>query len=178
MWDPATEKWTTLAPMEVPRTYHSVALLLPDGRVFTGGGGLCGADCAENHMDAQVYSPPYLFGPNGAPASRPMITVSEGKPDWGAKIIVTADAALSSISMIRYGTSTHALNTDQRRIELCGPATNPCTGASAQAYTVTIPADKGIAIEGAWMLFGVDAAGVPSTSWKLRLGSATAYRFD
>jgi len=33
LWDPVSEQFTTMASMAVPRTYHSVALLLPDGRV-------------------------------------------------------------------------------------------------------------------------------------------------
>ncbi len=31
--------WQTMAPSAEPRLYHSTAILLPDGRVFTGGGG-------------------------------------------------------------------------------------------------------------------------------------------
>jgi hypothetical protein len=34
-----------LAPASVPRNYHSIGLLLPDGRVFNGGGGLGGPSC-------------------------------------------------------------------------------------------------------------------------------------
>lgn len=30
-----------MAPMGAPRTYHSVAVLMSDGRIFSGGGGLC-----------------------------------------------------------------------------------------------------------------------------------------
>ena len=60
IWNPATGKWTTLAPMAIPRTYHSVALLLPDARVFVGGGGLCG-DCTTNHLDGEIFTPPYLL---------------------------------------------------------------------------------------------------------------------
>ena len=30
LWDPATERFSLLAPMDTPRNYHSVALLLPD----------------------------------------------------------------------------------------------------------------------------------------------------
>jgi galactose oxidase len=38
IWNPATESFRTLSrPMLVPRTYHSVALLLPDGRVWVSG---------------------------------------------------------------------------------------------------------------------------------------------
>jgi len=32
LFDPVAETFTTLPPMAVPRNYHSVALLLPDGR--------------------------------------------------------------------------------------------------------------------------------------------------
>ena len=41
LWDPKTKAFTELASMSVPRTYHSFALLLADGRVLAGGGGLC-----------------------------------------------------------------------------------------------------------------------------------------
>ena len=64
LWDPATGNFTVMAPQAIPRNYHSVAVLLPDGRVFSGGGGLCGT-CSTNHPDGQIYSPPYLFNPDG-----------------------------------------------------------------------------------------------------------------
>jgi hypothetical protein len=41
-WDPASGQWTTLAAQAVTRQYHSTALLLPDGRVLSSGGGICG----------------------------------------------------------------------------------------------------------------------------------------
>ena len=41
-WNPATGQWKTLASMQVTRQYHSTALLLPDGRVLSAGGGICG----------------------------------------------------------------------------------------------------------------------------------------
>ena len=41
MWDPTTLSYTILSPIAGPRNYHSVGILLPDGRVFCGGGGLC-----------------------------------------------------------------------------------------------------------------------------------------
>jgi Domain of unknown function (DUF1929) len=172
IWDPATEMWTTVAPMSVPRTYHSVALLLTDGRVFVGGGGLCGL-CSVNHKNGQIYTPPYLFDATGAPALQPMISVSIGTPTWGDSIDVSANTALGGISMIRYGSVTHSLNTDQRRIELCGPATSACVGGgtTGRVYTVTIPSDPGIALQGGWMVFGMDIAGVPSYSKRIQIGA-------
>ena len=54
LWDPATEIWTPLASSTgIPRVYHSTALLLPDGRVFSTGG--------NHHPEVELYSPPYLF---------------------------------------------------------------------------------------------------------------------
>ena len=37
MFDPVTGSWTSLPAASVPRVYHSVALLLPDGSVWTAG---------------------------------------------------------------------------------------------------------------------------------------------
>ena len=34
LFDPATGKFTTLNPMAIPRTYHSWALLMPDGKLI------------------------------------------------------------------------------------------------------------------------------------------------
>lgn len=62
------------------------------------------------------------------------------------------------VSMIRMGGQTHSTNTDQRRLELCGPSTTACTGNFS---FVTIPG-QGIAIPGLWMVFGINQAGVPS----------------
>ena len=74
--------------------------------------------------------------------------------------------------MCRYGTSTHAVDTDQRRIELCGPLAGGACGAGP-SYTVTIPADAGIAIPGNYMVFGVSAAnGAPSESVNVKVGTA------
>ncbi len=46
MWDPVTQNFTVMAGASVPRNYHSISLLLPDARIFNGGGGLCGTGCA------------------------------------------------------------------------------------------------------------------------------------
>ncbi len=45
LWDPSTQQFTVMAAAAVPRTYHSIGLLLPDARVFNGGGGLNGPSC-------------------------------------------------------------------------------------------------------------------------------------
>ena len=77
LWDPATEKFTPVAIGAAPRTYHSVALLLQDGSVFSGGGGLCGNCGDNNHFNGQIWRPPYLFNADDTPAARPTITVDK-----------------------------------------------------------------------------------------------------
>jgi galactose oxidase len=162
MWDPATERFTTLAAAAIPRTYHSVALLMPDARVFTGGGGLCGT-CGTNHLDAEIFTPPYLLNEDGTAASRPSITTAPTTAANGAAVTVATNRAVTSFAIVRMGTATHSVDTDQRRIALTPTAV---TGG----YRLTIPADKGIALPGYWMLFAMDSKGVPSVARTIRIG--------
>ena len=57
LWSPATRTFAPMAPIAVPRNYHSVAVLLPDGTVFSGGGGLCGngCRCATTLLSEYIY---------------------------------------------------------------------------------------------------------------------------
>jgi galactose oxidase len=163
LWDPATRTFTVLPAHTVPRTYHSFALLMLDGRVFTGGGGLC-ANCSTNHADAQIYSPAYLFTTSGAAATRPTITsVSPSTLAVGGTLTVVAGSSIASFSLIRYGSATHTVDTDQRRIALTATTTSGTT------YTLTIPSDSGIALPGYWMLFGLNSAGVPSIAKTVKI---------
>ena len=163
MWDPATETFSALAAQAVPRTYHSVALLMPDARVFTGGGGLCGTNCGTNHFDGEILTPPNLLNPDGTPAPRPVITTAPATAPNGAGITVATDRPVSAFSIVRMGTATHSVNTDQRRIAL---TPTPVTGG----YRLTVPADKGVALPGYWMLFALDDKGVPSVARTIRIG--------
>ena len=163
LYDPATEKFTTMASATVPRNYHSVALLMPDGRVFTGGGGLCGTGCATNHFDGQVFTPPYLLNEDGTAATRPVITSAPATAANGAKITVKTDGTVTKFAMVRMGTATHSVDTDQRRLSL---TSTTVTGG----YQVTIPSDAGVALPGYWMLFALNAKGVPSVAKTIKIG--------
>jgi galactose oxidase len=161
LWDPATETFTTLAAAGVPRNYHSVGLLLPDARVFVGGGGLCGS-CSTNHFNAEIFTPPYLLNADGTAKSRPAITAAPTTAAYGAAITVSTDRAVSKFSLVRLGTTTHTVNTDQRRIALTPTAV---TGG----YRLTIPTDPGVVLPGNYMLFAMDANGVPSVSRNIQI---------
>jgi len=160
LWSPVTETWTTMASLSVPRLYHSTALLLPDGRVLVAGGGrFFGQPDPSDQLSAEIYSPPYLF--KGA---RPAITSAPATATYGASIIVeTPDAArIATVSLIRLGSVTHAFNMDQRFLPL-GFA------AGGGSLSVQAPASANLAPPGYYMLFIVDANGVPSVAAILKL---------
>jgi len=157
LWDPATGKFTMMAPEAIPRTYHSVALLLPDGRVLSGGGGLCGT-CTTNHADAQIFTPPYLLNSDGTTRTRPVINSAPASTTTGSTIPVTTNSATLRFALVRMGAVTHSVDTDQRRIPLTPTTVN------GTAYSLPIPSDKGTVLPGNYMLFALDANGTPSVS--------------
>jgi len=157
LWDPATGKFTMMAPEAIPRTYHSVALLLPDGRVLSGGGGLCGT-CTTNNADAQIFTPPYLLNSDGTTRTRPVINSAPASTTTGSTIPVTTNSATLRFALVRMGAVTHSVDTDQRRIPLTPTTVN------GTAYSLPIPSDKGTVLPGNYMLFALDANGTPSVS--------------
>jgi galactose oxidase len=163
LWNPSTGRWTVMAQEAEPRVYHSVAVLLPDGTVFSGGGGLCGS-CATNHPDGQIFYPPYLFNADGTLATRPAIASAPTTAQTGQTITVSTGAPVSSFVMIRYGAATHTVDTDQRRIPL-----SIVSSSGNSSYSLAIPQDPGIALPGPYMLFAIGANGTPSVSRTIQI---------
>jgi galactose oxidase len=159
LWDPNTGAFTEMATNSVARVYHSLSLLLMDGTVFSGGGGLCDT-CSTNHFDAQIWTPPYLL----TGGARPVInSVSTGTVNAGGQVTVNTNGPVTAMSMVRFGSATHSVNTDQRRIPLT------IASAGTNSYKFTVPNDYGIALPGYYMLFAMNAAGVPSVAKTIRV---------
>jgi len=162
LWNPVNQTFRTLATMSTPRNYHSIAILLQDGRVLVGGGGLCGS-CATNHADVEIFTPPYLIDQNGRTKNRPGIISAPNRVGYGAGINVRTDEAISSLVLVRLAAVTHSVNNDQRRV----PLSFSTTGAND--YRVSIPSDRGIAPPGNYFLFALNQAGTPSVASVINL---------
>ncbi|KAJ4251825.1 hypothetical protein NW762_011122 [Fusarium torreyae] len=171
LYNPKTNKWTQLAPHAVPRNYHSVSILLPDATVLIGGGGLCyvatiggstaGCDKTADHADGEIFQPPYLFNKDGSLADRPIIQNLAEKPVKAGSTIkfsVTNTSGKVTISLVRMGSATHSVNSDQRRV----PLTN--FQVKGNFYSVKLPKDNGILLPGFYYLFVMSPQGVPSMS--------------
>ncbi len=156
VWNPRTGLWRTLADMAVPRNYHSVALLLPDGRVWSGGGGLGGN--SADHRDAQIFTPPALFNSDGSLATRPVISQGPAQIGIGSQFTVLATPGLAKFAFIKMSSQTHAMNTDLRYLEL--GFTEPTPGS----YEITAHANRNVLTPGYWMLFALDSASVHSVA--------------
>jgi hypothetical protein len=156
LFDPATETWSPAGRAAVARMYHSVALLLPDATVWTAGSNPQ-QGTYEDRME--IYRPAYLFTPSGSLAPRPSITAAPGVVGYGASFQVSTPnaAAIASVALIRNGANTHAFDMEQRMISLA------FTRGSG-TLTVTAPPNANIAPPGYYMLFLVDANGVPSVA--------------
>jgi len=162
MWNPNTGEWTALAPMTVPRNYHSIGLLMQDGRIFLAGGGLCGG-CNTNHPDAEIFSPPYLFNPNGSLASRPNIQSAPSTAAYNSAISVQVSGNPTSFSLVRNAGVTHSTGNDQRRIPLS------YSSQGGNQYSLTIPG-RNLLPPGQYMLFAMKSSGTPSVASIITLG--------
>ncbi len=154
VWDPETGETEEWADLGLARLYHSSALTLPDGTIFAGGGGSPGP---LQNTNFEIFTPPYLYDENGDLAERPQILTAPGNIEAGDTITLTVDDAsdLSKITAIRSGTSTHGRNSDARIVTLDYTVIDETTiEVSTPGSTVMAP--------GAWMMFVIDGAGVPS----------------
>lgn len=189
LWDPDApndaSQWTIGARYQKSRLYHSFAVLLADASVLVGGGGLppfaLSADGPVDgkHWDTpwfnvERYYPPYFFA-GTALAPRPTIKLAAGTPAYGLPIQLTVNGGetIASMCLISLPTGTHSHNNDQRFIPLtkadAGHGTFSQDGAT---LTVRFPAKSAKVPPGHYMLFAVNAKGVPSEALKIPVPNA------
>lgn len=162
LWDRETGKWKLGPAQAENRAYHSTALLLADGRVLSAGDEVHGGGASDL---GEIYEPPYLH--TGVP--RPTITSAPATIKVGARFGVgTADEDVTRATLVAPGSVTHAVDMNQRVIELDLTRRKGCVDLAA-------PPNGKVAPPGWYMLFLLNGSGAPSVAKFVRLteGGAT-----
>jgi hypothetical protein len=174
-WDPATGMWTVLAGASRVRQYHSSATLLPDGRVLTGGGGVCASCVSAGYLEKNVeyFEPPYLYKQDGSgqKATRPVISSVPSTATYGQDFDISSTQAgsIAKVGLVRLGAATHSQDQGQRYVPLS-------FNASSSTITATAPANSNLAPAGYYMLFITDNAGVPSVAKMIKIQQKPAVK--
>jgi hypothetical protein len=171
LWNPATGLWTVLSSASRIRVYHSTATLLPDGRVMTGGGGICASCTTAGYLEKNIeyFSPPYLYKKDGSGqlADRPVISTAPASIPIHANFSITSAQAakVMKVALVGLGDATHSVDQGQRYVPLRFTV-------SGTTLTVTGPQTGGVAPPGYYMLFITDSAGVPSVAKVVQVAKA------
>lgn len=151
MFDPQTDSWSPMAALPSVRDYHSVALLLPSGKVMMAG---------WNSTTIEIYSPPYLF--RGA---RPTISSAPALVHHGQSFVIESPDAASIVRvvLVRPMAVTHETDTEQKVLEM------PYVHDHANPARLTLTAPHGghphsLAQQGYYMMFAINNDGVPSVA--------------
>ncbi|MFI7339881.1 galactose oxidase-like domain-containing protein [Streptomyces sp. NPDC050085] len=159
VFDPETTTFDPVAPDPEARGYHSSAFLLPDGRVMTTGDNP--GNGSWNH-NVSIYTPPYLL--KGA---RPSITsVIDKEWKYGDTQRITVDRPVAKAELIRPAAVTHSSDPNQRYVDL------PLS-VDGNNVDLNVTSNPNLAPPGWYMLFAVDANGVPSVAQWVHLTGPT-----
>jgi hypothetical protein len=178
IYHPFTNTWTTRpapATAQVCRNYHSVAVLMPDGRVWMAGSNFkvkwsyhnpadypaaLPQDAQQGSVDnrelrIELYEPWYFGRPD-----RPTIANAPATAVIGSAIQVQTPqaASISRVVLLRLGSCTHSFNSDQRYV---GAAFTRGAGV----LNVTLPNNPHVLPPGPYLLFVLQPgqnAGVPA----------------
>jgi Domain of unknown function (DUF1929) len=166
IYDPQAQTWQLAATARVERMYHSVALLLPDGKVISASGNPDKGTVRDWSPDAneelrlEVYSPPYLFG-----GQHPTIGTVAREWRYGQTIAIESPQAGTILwaSLIRNGVVTHSFNTSQRLVDL------PIISQVGGTMRVTVTNNPNLAPPGWYMLFLTGVNRIPSVATWIHL---------
>lgn len=157
-------KLTRMADPEVGRDYHGTALLMGNGQILTAGGDPLYGNATDTkpgtfEQRIEIYTPPYLFNKDGSRATQPALT-SNGHPGTiadGQTITLTLkdSSSIAHVRLLHPAAVTHMTDTNQRLVEL--PMKQ-----SGNKITITLPTNPALTPPGYYMLFLVNARGVPS----------------
>ncbi|MCD0451147.1 DUF1929 domain-containing protein [Actinocorallia sp. API 0066] len=145
-------KWRPVAPDPVSRSYHSSAVLLPDGRILA-----VGSNPLDNSFDTRIsiFHPPYLYKGGDAPK---ITKYTKGLTTGSRPTVTVSGPAVTKASLIRPIAVTHSSDPNQRSINV------PVKALGGGKYRLTIDTRKSVVPPGWYMLFVQTKSGKPSTA--------------
>ncbi|MFL4906687.1 galactose oxidase-like domain-containing protein [Streptomyces sp. MMS24-I2-30] len=150
IYDPGQGTFDPVAADPEARGYHSSSFLLPDGRVMSTGDNP--GNGTWNH-NVSIYTPPYLYK-----GTRPTITsVIDTEWTYGDTQRITVDRPIAKAELIRPAAVTHSSDPNQRFVDL------PLS-VDGNNVDLNVTSNPNLAPPGWYMLFAVDANGVPSVA--------------
>jgi hypothetical protein len=176
VYDPETNAWQMTSAATVPRNYHGVAVLLPDGRVWTASGSkehqgsFCGTDCGGGERTeerVEIFTPWYV-----GRSDRPVVTgvpatvISDGR-QFTIGIGGSQGMSIERVVLLRPGSPTHSFDANQRLVQL------DIVSKTALEVTVRGPYMPAAAPPGDYMVFALRR--IATTGFKRWVPSIAAW---
>jgi Domain of unknown function (DUF1929) len=179
---PSGSRWSTagLSSSNIPRLYHSSALLLPDGSIMVAGSNP-NIDVNLTTKYPTTYTAEYFYPPYFAAKTRPVPqnipqTLSYGGDPFDITIPSTSYSGLANdaadnttIWLIRQGFTTHAMNMGQRVMQLNNTYTVQPNGTII-LHTAQLPPNPNLFQPGPAFLF-VTINAIPSNGTYVIVGN-------
>ncbi|WP_314241437.1 galactose oxidase-like domain-containing protein [Streptomyces kutzneri] len=165
--------WKLGPAQRLPRGYHSNALVLPDGRMMVTGDELqqiANDPDIKDGMDGSIelYEPAYLH--RGARPALDRAPAGDLGHDTAFQVTSSTAKDVRRAVLLAPTTVTHSVNTSQRHLDL------RITGVHGSTIGLRTPPGAADAPPGYYMLFLLDAKGVPSTAKWIKLGTRNGIR--
>ncbi|WP_188112246.1 galactose oxidase early set domain-containing protein [Aquimarina sp. RZ0] len=162
-----TDSWETKEAAQLARNYHSTALLMPDGRIWTAGGntnaesgnpdGNANPDTDGNTKKKgikkiEIYEPDYFSN-----AGRPELTSTPKSLGYNQLFTIECTQAsnIQRVALIRNGSVTHGHDYDQRYVGL------EFDQDGGDTLIVTSPPNGNVAPPGYYTLWVINDSGLP-----------------
>ena len=153
--------WQTIEdPATVARNYHTVALLLADGSVFTASSSIngdTGDPATHGQRNIEIFQPAYFNAPGRPQVLTAPRSLNYTHARFTVELASTAEAAsIRKVALVRCGSCTHAADFDQRYVALTF-----AVQAGTANLQVTFPNDAAVVPPGQYMLWVVDQNELP-----------------
>ena len=162
IYDVAANSFSRAADSITGRDYHSGGILLPNGSVLTLGGNPLFGNAQDTlpqtfNQEIDVYYPPYFF----QGGTRPGIITAPTAMGLGRSYLikVSQPALIRNLRLMRPDNPTHVTDVNQRSVAVS------FKNAGNGYLKITLPSNPNLVPPSYYMLFAVNAKGVPSTGY-------------